>query len=85
MVERARIIRHGIVSESASYEVRFADGRQSQFFHWDDSRGRRLNTKALSGKQAFARARALVLAERNGRSADLRLRAAPLAFPLGST
>jgi hypothetical protein len=66
MHERVRILRHGVISKSGSYEVRYADGRESKFFYWDDSRSRRMKSKLATGKRAFAQARALLLAERNG-------------------
>ena len=33
---RIRIIRHEAVPKTGSFEVRFADGRESQFFYFDD-------------------------------------------------
>lgn len=57
-----RIIKHEAVPETGSYEVRFQDGRHSQFFYWDDIAGRRLRPEqvdratALDAAKAFARA-----------------------------
>jgi hypothetical protein len=31
-----RIIKHEAVPDCGSFEVRFADGRESRFFYWDD-------------------------------------------------
>jgi hypothetical protein len=64
MPDRIRIIKHEAVPKSGSYEVRFSDGRESQFFYWDDSRSRRMKSKLATGKWAFAQARALLRAER---------------------
>jgi hypothetical protein len=33
---RIRIIKHEAVPGCGSFEVRFADGRASQYFYWDD-------------------------------------------------
>ena len=64
MPDRIRIIKHEAVPKSGSYEVRFSDGRESQFFYWDNSRSRRMKSKLATGKRAFAQARALLRAER---------------------
>ena len=44
-----RIIRHEAVPKCGSFEVRFADGRASRFFYWDDLPCRRLlpETRAM--------------------------------------
>ena len=47
-----RIIRHEIVPQSGSYEVRFADGRASKFFYFDDVPARRLRPEMLPSEQA---------------------------------
>jgi hypothetical protein len=65
MANRIRIIKHEAVPKCGSYEVQFADGRESRFFHWDDVRSRRLRSDMLTGKQAFEQARALARAERD--------------------
>ena len=33
---RIRIIKHEAIPGSGSFEVRFADGRESQYFYFDD-------------------------------------------------
>jgi antitoxin HicB len=65
MTDGIRIIKHEAAPNCGSYEVRFADGRESRFFYWDDVPGRRLREGLLTGKQAFEQARTLALAERD--------------------
>ena len=36
---RIRIIRHEAVPQTGSFEIRFADGRTSRFFYYDDVLG----------------------------------------------
>ena len=50
---RIRIIRHEAVPKTGSFEVRFADGRESKYFYFDDVPGRRLRPEI---PKAFARA-----------------------------
>jgi hypothetical protein len=42
MADRIRIIPHAPdgIPDRGSFEVWFADGRPSQYFHWDDNPGR---------------------------------------------
>ena len=49
---RIRIIRHEAVSHTGSFEVRFADGRPSNFFYWDDIPERRVRSQQLDSNQA---------------------------------
>jgi hypothetical protein len=59
MPSRVRIIKHKAVPGCGSYEVRFADGRASKVFYWDDQANRRLRPEsvvALMQAKAFARA-----------------------------
>ena len=56
-IRRIRIIRHSAVLDTGSYEVRFADGRPSRYFFFDDIPGRRgLTCSPASRRSAFARA-----------------------------
>ena len=48
-----RIIKHEAVPGCGSFEARFADGRASRFFYWDDLPGRRLRPEILSRQQAL--------------------------------
>lgn len=65
MADRIRIIPHspeGILY-CGSFEVRFPDGRESQFFHWDDVPGRRLRSEAMTQEQAMKAAQDLARTE----------------------
>jgi len=46
-----------------SFEVRFADGRPSKFFYWDDNPGRASITHKVNQQQALAAANTLARAE----------------------
>jgi hypothetical protein len=63
-----RIIKHEAVPDCGSFEVRFADGRPSVYFYWDDIFSRRLRAEQLTSEQALERARELARAERNRHS-----------------
>ena len=62
---RIRIIRHAAVPDTGSFEVRFADGRESRFFYWDDVPGRRLRPDILTSEVALEQAKAFARAERD--------------------
>lgn len=47
-----RIIRHSIVPDCGSFEVRYKDGRPSVYFYWDDNAGRRLRPETLTQEEA---------------------------------
>ena len=61
---RVRIIKHEAVPQCGSFEVRFADGRPSQYFYWDDLPSRRLNPATLDRETALKKAKALARAAR---------------------
>ena len=61
---RIRIIRHEAVPQTGSFEVRFADGRESKFFYFDDVLARRLRPDILISNQALERAKAFARGER---------------------
>jgi hypothetical protein len=61
---RIRIIRHEAVPKTGSFEVRFADGRPSRYFHYDDVLGRRLQPDMLTSDQALEQAKAFARAQR---------------------
>ena len=65
MPNRIRIIRHEAVLKSGSFEVRFADGRESRFFYLDDVLARRLRPDILTSEQALEQAKKLARAERD--------------------
>jgi hypothetical protein len=57
-----RIIKHEIVPDTGSFEVRFSDGTPSRYFYWDDIPSRRLRPEQVDQEtakkqaQEFARA-----------------------------
>jgi hypothetical protein len=50
--DRVRIIKHEAVPDCGSFEVRFADGRPSEYFYWDDIPARRLRPDLLDRETA---------------------------------
>jgi len=65
---RVRLLKHTAapdVPDAGSYEVRFADGRPSVFFYWDDNAGRRAIIHAMSSKEAEREAKDLARAEQD--------------------
>jgi hypothetical protein len=62
MTDRLRIIKHEAVPGCGSFEVRFADGRESKYFYWDDSPARRLRPDLLDRETALNQAKALARA-----------------------
>ena len=65
MHPRIRIVGHEIIPECGSFEVRFADGRPSRFFYFDNVLARRLRPDNLTSEQALELAKALARAERD--------------------
>ena len=66
MTDRIRIIKHALLrSKCGSFEVRFADGRESRFFYWDDAPSRRQRLKMLPSEQALEQARTFARAEQD--------------------
>lgn len=59
---RIRIIKHEAVPQCGCFEVRFADGRESICFYWDDVPSRRLRPETLDRETALEKAKALVRA-----------------------
>ena len=60
-----RVIKHEVVPQTGSFEVRFSDGRPSVFFYWDDMPGRRLSSEQMDSNRALEAARALARSERD--------------------
>jgi hypothetical protein len=56
---RIRIIKHEAVPGCGSFEIRFADGRESQFFYWDDIPARRMRPETLDRETALEKAKAV--------------------------
>ena len=65
MTDRIRIIRHEVIPSCGSFEVRFADGRESRFFIFEDVPGRRLRRGLLTSERALEQAKAFARAERD--------------------
>jgi hypothetical protein len=57
-----RIIKHEAVKDCGSFEVRFPDGRPSQYFYWDDLPSRRLRPETLDRETALEQAKAVARA-----------------------
>jgi len=49
-----------------SFEVRFADGRPSQYFYWDNIPARRMRPETLDRETALERARAFARTAESG-------------------
>jgi len=62
MTDRIRIIKHEAVPDCGSFEVRFPDGRPSQYFYWDDLPGRRMRPEMLNRETALEQAKAVARA-----------------------
>lgn len=48
-----RLIKHESVAGTGSFEVRFADGRRSRYFYFDDLPSRRLRPEQMVRGQAL--------------------------------
>jgi hypothetical protein len=60
-----RLIKYEVVPNCGSYEVRFSDGRPSQFFYFDDLAGRRVKPDQLTRAQALEQAKTYAHTERD--------------------
>ena len=76
MIARIRITRHEVVPRSGSYQVRFADGRPSKLFYFDDVLAQRLRPDMLTSEQALEQAKAFARAARDKDSNEIRYRPA---------
>ena len=63
MADNVRLIEHEAVPDCGSFEVRFADGRASRFFYWDELASRRLRREVLTREDALEQAKAFARAE----------------------
>jgi hypothetical protein len=61
-----RIIRHSVIPESGSFEVRFDDGRPSLYWYWDDNESRRSVRGCLDQESAKKQAQEFARAVRDG-------------------
>ena len=59
-----RLIKHEVISDCGSFEVRFEDGRPSRYFYWDDMPSRRLRPDLVDSETALEQAKAFARAER---------------------
>jgi hypothetical protein len=62
MTDRIRILKHEVVPDCGSFEVRFPDGRPSQYFYFDDLPSRRLRPETLDRETALEQAKAVARA-----------------------
>jgi hypothetical protein len=53
MPNPVRLIKHEAVANTGSFEVRFADGRRSVYFYFDDLPSRRLRPEQMVREQAL--------------------------------
>ena len=60
-----RLIKHEVIPDCGSYEVRYDDGTPSRFFHFDNIPSRRTRPEQMTGAQALELAKALARAERD--------------------
>jgi hypothetical protein len=60
--DSVRIVKHEDVPGSGSFEVRFPDGRPSQYFYWDDLPSRRIRPDLLDRETALEQAKAMARA-----------------------
>jgi hypothetical protein len=59
-----RLIKHEVVPKCGSFEVRFPDGRPSEYLYWDDVPGRRLRPEQVDSKRASHEAKAYAQGDR---------------------
>jgi hypothetical protein len=64
MTDRIRLIKHEAVPGCGSFEVRFADGRGSVYFYFEDLPGRQLRAEQLTRAEALELAKTLARDER---------------------
>jgi len=48
-----RIIKHEVVAQTGSFEVRYDDGQRSRYFYFEDVPGRRLRSEQMTMEQAL--------------------------------
>ena len=58
MTDRVRIIKHEVIKDCGSFEVRIP-GKESAYFYWEDNPGRRLRPEVMTQEQALEAARKL--------------------------
>jgi hypothetical protein len=60
-----RLIKHEVVPNCGSYEIRFPDGRPSRFVYWDDLAARRMRPDMVDSAVAERVAKIFARADRN--------------------
>ena len=60
-----RLIKHEAVPNCGSFEVRFPDGKPSQYFYFEDVPSRRLRPEILTSDEALEQAKAFARAVRD--------------------
>jgi hypothetical protein len=55
----------GAIPNCGSFEVRYSDGRPSQYFYWEDLPGRRLRPDLVTSDVALEQSKAFARAERD--------------------
>ena len=65
MTAQIRLIKHEVIPDCGSYEVRFPDGRPSKYFYFENLPSRRLRPEILTSEQALEAAKAFARAERD--------------------
>jgi hypothetical protein len=79
-VPNVRLIKHEVIPDCGSFEVRFSDGRPSKYFYWDDLSSRRLRPDLVDSETALEQAKAFARAERGRlRRRPAKLSPAPLS------
>src|SRR6478609_10140933 len=71
MADRVRIIKYEAVPQCGNFEVRYPDGRPSQYFYCDDLPSRRLNPATLDCEIALEKAKAVARAAASDDNLDL--------------
>ena len=74
-----RLIKHEAVPKCGSFEVRFSDGRPSQYFYWEDLPGRRLRSDLVASDVALEQAKALARGQWPASCGSVRRRGDPTA------
>ena len=74
-----RLIRHEGIPSCGSFEVRFPDGRPSQFFYWEDLPSRRLRPDMVTSEVALEQAKALARGQWPASCGSVRRRGDPTA------
>jgi hypothetical protein len=64
---RIRILKHESVPGCGSFEVRYQNGRPSQYFYWDDIPARRMRPETLDRETALEKAKAVARATESGK------------------